>query len=99
MDEAVYPERDFNHRIFRYEVSVDDRVHRIKTEWPPIHVACRDLHTVEFWAMSGTGYAEERDFIVVGTGHPLPKDFIPTGTAIDPSGHLVWHLLVRPIPA
>lgn len=99
MEDAVYPERDASMRIFRYEVPVDDRVHHIKTEWPPIHVSCRDLHTVEFWATSGVGSAEERDFIVVGTGHPLPKDFIPVGTAIDPSGNLVWHLMARAISA
>lgn len=81
-------------RIYRYEVPVDDRWHIIRSG-PPLHVACRQLDTVEFWAPSHddtVGSGEERHFRVYGTGHEIPDGVLYVGTAIAPGGSLVWHL-------
>lgn len=85
-------------RIFRYEVPVDDRWHVIRSG-QPLHVACRQLDTVEFWAVSSDDpnvHIEERHFRVYGTGHPAPDELAYVGTAIAPGGHLVWHLMADP---
>lgn len=85
-------------RIYRYEVPVDDCWHIIRSG-KPLHVACRQLDTVEFWAASPddmAGSGEERHFRVYGTGHPMPDALTYVGTALAPGGHLVWHLVADP---
>jgi len=90
-------------RIYRYEVPVDDRWHEVALYGDPIHVDCRQLNIVEFWAI----HCEARDsvptwtrsFMVVGTGHELPPDYWRTwGSVIAPGGLLVWHLIERRMP-
>ena len=85
-------------RIFRYEVPVDDRWHIIRSG-PPLHVGCRQLDTVEFWAANSddpNAPVEDRHFRVYGTGHPMPDELVYVDTAVAPEGHLVWHLVTNP---
>lgn len=82
-------------RIFRYEVPVDFRWHIIRCG-PPLHVACRQPGTVEFWAADSDVPVEERHFTVFGTGRPMPDGLVYVGTAMEPGGRLVWHLMSDP---
>jgi hypothetical protein len=79
--------------IFRYEVPVDDKWHAIELDDYPVHVGCRDVRVVEFWARYGDeGRRRKRLFRVVGTGHAMPKGaWRYVGTAV--AGELVWHLI------
>jgi hypothetical protein len=79
--------------IYRYEVPVDDRWHPLQLSGDIVHVGCRNMHTVEVWALHTDGPQETRSFRVYGTGHTLPPDLRHIGTAIAPGGQLVWHLL------
>lgn len=88
--------RSMSDAIFRYEVPVDDRWHRIELSGALYSVGCRTIDVVEFWALSSGGPAISRDFRVYGTGHPLPAEFEYVGTAVAPGGALVWHLVERP---
>lgn len=82
-------------RILRYEVPVDDQWHTIRCSFA-LHVACRQVDTVEFWAFSVTeGTAPMRKFRVFGTGQPLDEKINYVGTAIAPGGSLVWHLMSK----
>lgn len=81
-------------QIFRYEVPVDDEWHSYKLWGNPLHVACRAMSVVEFWARSSTGVgAIERTFTVVGTGQPLSTNVRYWGSVL--TGPLVWHLVER----
>lgn len=81
--------------VFRYEVPVDDRWHRIEIDGEPLHVAGRHVDVVEFWALAGTGQpTEAREYRVFGTGHALPDEPLTfRGTVVHPA--LVWHLFER----
>jgi hypothetical protein len=76
-------------RIYRYEVPVDDNHHVIELEGDPLHVGCRRIDVVEFWAIAEGGPAIRRRFTVVGTGHPFDEGH----RYVAPGGQLVWHLL------
>ncbi len=83
-------------QIFRYEVPVDDREHRIKIGSDPLAVGCTSPERVEFWAIDDLGAMVERAFTVVGTGHPLPPTYVKHwGAAVVPigRGRVVWHLV------
>lgn len=80
--------------VYRYEVPVDDRWHPLQFAGPVLHVACRNMHVVELWAMNTPG--PTRSFRVYGTGHSLPPDLEYVGTALAPGGQLVWHLFETP---
>lgn len=80
-------------RIYRYEVPVDDETHEVCIEGDPLHVGCRQIDTVEFWAIANRGPLVPRRFTVVGTGHPFDEGHRYWGTAVAPGGQLVWHLL------
>jgi len=88
-------------RIYRYEVPVDDRWHII-TSGEPLHVACRQLDMVEFWAYRpdedslNPTPTETRHFRVFGTGHPMPDELTYVGSAMAAGGALVWHLMSDP---
>jgi len=78
--------------IFRYQVPVDDNLHTITLTGRILHVACRRMRIVEFWAMVGDTPAADRHFRVYGTGQQLPEQpLCYLGTALD--GLLVWHLI------
>lgn len=89
-------------RVLRYEVPVDDEWHEI-VAGEAVHVACRRLDAVEFWAIEGTEFTQT--LRVFGTGQPLPDEPLKhVGTALSPEaperpimrgasyGALVWHL-------
>jgi hypothetical protein len=78
--------------IYRYEVPVDDRWHPLQLTGEIVHVACRNMHVVELWAMNTTQPKSTRSFRVYGTGQSLPPDLDYIGTALAPGGQLVWHL-------
>lgn len=82
-------------RIFRYEVPVDDQWHRIEGCLAPLHVDCRQLDVVEFWAWEYTDTTVADEYRVIGTGKPIDDPIQYMGTAIAPGGHLVWHLVRR----
>lgn len=86
-------------RIYRYEVPVDDKWHTIKDVSPALHVACRELDTVEFWAHPVEQSVRVRAFRVYGTGHDIPPEAMYVGTALAPSGQLVWHLMAKWVAA
>ena len=79
--------------IYRYEVPVDDRWHPLRLSGRVVHVACRNMHVVEVWALVTDSPTVTRSFRVYGTGHPLPPYVQHRGTAIAPGGQLVWHLI------
>ncbi|WP_435610065.1 DUF7352 domain-containing protein [Streptomyces sp. C10-9-1] len=81
-------------QIFRYEVPVDDQWHAVPGCSTPLHVACRDLRVVEFWAWARPDLPD-RELRVFGTGHAVPDVAEYRGTALAPGGQLVWHLLER----
>ena len=78
--------------IYRYEVPVDDCWHPLQIAGDVLHVACRNMHVVELWALHTDVPAPIRSFRVYGTGHSLPPDLEYVGTALAPGGQLVWHL-------
>lgn len=82
-------------RIFKYEVPVDDRVHRHELTGPILHVGLQRPGVVTFWAMHHDSIAVPwpGEFVVIGTGHPLRADMMYVGTVLD--GSFVWHLLKR----
>lgn len=84
-----------NNRIFRYEVPVDDQWHEITVAGGALHVACRELDVVEFWAFAPDESPVTRKFRVFGTGHPLDDAVNYVGTALAPRGGLVWHLMAK----
>lgn len=83
-------------RILRYEIPVDDQWHTITGCAMPVHVGCRDIGVVEFWAWERPG-SRPHQYRVIGTGHPVDDDLWYCGTAIAPGGQLVWHLVERSI--
>lgn len=80
-------------RIYRYEVPVDGEWHDVVLTGSPLRVGCRDVDTVEFWAIAHGLGAITRRFRVVGTGEALPSGARYWGTAIAPGDELVWHLV------
>ena len=80
-------------RIFRHEVPVDDEWHSFRIVGNPLHVACRRLAVVEFWARANNDPGVSRMFRVVGTGHLMPDAVTYWGTAV--TADLVWHLVER----
>lgn len=78
--------------IYRFEVPVDDQWHEIEACSTPLHVACRTLETVEFWAWRRDDLPIRR-FRVCGTAQPIPDGTQYRGTALAPGNNLVWHLL------
>lgn len=84
-----------NNRILRFEVPVDDRWHEVPAASPPLHVACRKLDVVEFWAFGVTEDIRSQKYRVFGTGHPLDDAVNYVGTALAPGGGLVWHLMAK----
>lgn len=78
--------------VYRYEVPVDDREH--VCELPEgtfiVHVDCREIHVVEFWAEVIVPSAHSlrpdvaRTFKVFGTGHPIGDEWVHRGTALTP---------------
>lgn len=79
-------------QVYRHEIPVDDRWHPLQFAGPVLHVACRNVNTVEVWAMNTPGPKPTRSFRVYGTGQSLPPDLHYVGTALAPGGGLVWHL-------
>lgn len=84
--------------VFRYQVPVDDGVHKIPMTSDPLPVVANSENTrdgqwaVEFWAEHDDDADKtERLFRVFGTGHPLPDGAAYIGTAPRRSG-LVLHL-------
>ena len=82
--------------VYRYEIPVDDRWHPLQLSGRILHVACRNTHAVEVWALHTSQPRITRSFRVYGTGQPLPPGVDYTGTALAPSGQLVWHLFESP---
>lgn len=81
--------------IYRYEVPVDDRWHRLVLTGPILHVASRRPEVVEVWALANDHRPEVCELRAFGTGQPLPADAHRyVGTAL--VGRLVWHLYERP---
>jgi hypothetical protein len=82
-------------RIYRYEVPVDDLWHIHNLRGDIVHVGCREVSVVEFWATHDPdNYPPvQRWFQVFGTGQPLPDSADYRGTAV--AGPLVWHLYER----
>jgi len=80
-------------RIYRYKVPVDDRFHEFALSGHVLSVGCRDIDTMEFWALETDGPTVQRAFTVVGTGHEMPPGTKHVGTAVAPGGVLVWHLV------
>lgn len=81
-------------RIYRYEVPVDDEWHAIECS-PALHVDCRELTVVEFWAHPAPEGTKARKFRVYGTGQEIDKAAMYVGTALAPGGGLVWHLMAK----
>jgi hypothetical protein len=82
--------------IYRYEVPVDDRWHRIDLTGPVVHVASRSPEIVEFWAIHDDALPTTAvPFRVYGTGHPIERReaLRYVGSALAAGGRLVWHLL------
>lgn len=81
-------------KVYRYEVPVDDCWHEHDLSGAVLHVAGRDIDTVEIWALHSGGPTVRRAFRVFGTGHPLPPDH---GSHIGTVVHqwIVWHLFER----
>lgn len=99
-----------SHRIYRYEIPVDDQWHTLRLSGPIVHVDCRDVRTVELWAWAGAQPEHDRELRVYGTGHEIdiPEDedkwVHHLGTALSPTGpgpfsqpygQIVWHLVER----
>lgn len=82
-------------QIFRYEVPVDDQWHVIPGCSGVLHVGCRELETVEFWANPVPESMYSRAFRVYGTGHAIEPGAMYVGTAVAPGGSLVWHLMSK----
>lgn len=81
-------------RVLRYEVPIDDKIHKMDVSGGIIQVAANDLyHAVEFWAEENgffpayTGY-----FRVFGTGHEIPDGSVVVGTTQRTEQGHVWHL-------
>jgi hypothetical protein len=81
-------------QIFRYEVPVDDQWHEISSS-PALHVACRRLDVVEFWAYPVLDDTPARKYRVFGTGQDIDEGTQYVGTALAPGGGLVWHLAAK----
>lgn len=82
-------------RVYRYEVPVDDQVHKLPLSGRIVHMDCKQRpDVVEVWAEDTGGPVAARTFRVFGTGQELPDDAIHRGTAVvvDKWGRLVWHL-------
>ncbi|HCU50402.1 MAG TPA: hypothetical protein DGG94_11490 [Micromonosporaceae bacterium] len=77
-------------QIYRYEVPVDDRWHAHDLSGRVLHVDCRKLDVVEFWALASSGPPGIRYFRVFGTGQTIPGHAVYHGTA--DYGLFVWHL-------
>lgn len=81
--------------IHRTEVPVTDEWVTRRLPGPILHVATRRHAVVELWFRTD-GEPHDLDLRVFGTGHDLPEgDIRYLGTAIEPGGHLVWHLMQR----
>jgi hypothetical protein len=79
--------------VYRYEVPVDDRWHRISGCMRPLHVGCRKADVVEFWTYECASGSDE--YRVYATGQPIEESVYYAGTVISPGGNLVWHLMRR----
>ena len=78
--------------IYRYEVPADWKVHVHELTGRILHVGCRRMRMVEFWAEHLPSHpARQRAFTIFGTGDTLPDTATVIGTAID--GPSVWHLV------
>lgn len=84
------------HKILRYEVPVDGKVHEFFLSSELVLIATRHANLVEFWTIhtEGKGLAQ-RFFYVVGTGQDWSEHDRYLGTAIVPNIRLVWHLIER----
>jgi len=99
-------------QVFRYEVPVDEAWHAYDLNGPVLHVGCRKVDVVEFWAeVHGGVLPVVRRLRVYGTGQPVPSGAAYRGTALTPPflsgsaahgiqvayGTLVWHLYEHPL--
>lgn len=81
-------------KIFREVIPVDDEWHELKLTGPIVHVACRELTTVDVWFINGEHHYSKSTFLrVFGTGQPLPDNAEYVGTGFSPVGGLVWHVM------
>lgn len=78
--------------VYRYQVPVDDQWHEHNLIGAILHVHCRTVDVVEFWALSTAGVPMTRSFRVFGTGQGIPDATEWRGTALSPGEQLVWHL-------
>jgi hypothetical protein len=79
-------------RVLRYEIPVDGDWHTIDIPRTVLHVAARNINTVELWALDIGGPSIARTFSVFGTGWEVPEHAVHIGTAVVPDGTLSWHL-------
>lgn len=87
------------HRIFRYEMPVDDQDHdvHLPEDTRIVKVGARRTDAVEFWGLVPNGdLGWNRRFRVFGTGQTVPANYEYVGTP-EPvaGGALVWHLYER----
>jgi hypothetical protein len=78
--------------IYRYEVPIDDRPHRVHLSNDPVSVAIVGHDYMEFWAENDGGRGRERTFQVYRTGHIVPDSARYVGTGQRTSLGLVFHL-------
>lgn len=89
--------------VFRFSVPCDGEWHRLAFAGPIVHVACRKIDAVEFWAIDDGTDKQVREFMVAGTGEAVDGTLEHVGTALTaprgpalPHGAFVWHLFERP---
>lgn len=82
-------------RVFRWEVPVDDRDHKIGAG-KVLHVATRRDIVVEVWTEEDAPADElilpTRRATAIGTGYEVPEDMVHLGSTLTSSGYFVWHL-------
>lgn len=80
-------------KVFRYNIPIDDEIHKIGLTSRPLHVELgEDGRSVDMWAEHiDRVIPSELLFKVVGTGHDLPSGAHHIGTTARHEG-LIWHL-------
>lgn len=85
-------------RLFKYNLPVDDTVHKIRMKGQILHVGNELASIITIYTVATDEQEEgDRRFSTFRAGDAVPKTASYVGTCRDHLTHLVWHLYEFPL--